>query len=119
MAAKVPAHPILPSDWNDVLSRVQQTLEKAEAEAVARARALESPAPPTAADPNHEPPWRARLTEVRDRLEGLPTYAARAPQDAAEADAELQACEETIGSWLKASKTARRRLAEWVDRAVR
>jgi hypothetical protein len=118
MSRQSTSHPILPPDWNDVLARVQQALEKAEADAVKRAQALESPDRFLGAETDEETPWQQHLPELHARLEGIPTYAARAPRTINEVDEALQACEESFRAWLKSSKAARRKLAEWVDRAV-
>jgi hypothetical protein len=106
-------HPVLPADWTDVLGRVQQTLEQARAEAEARAEAL---AAPPAAD--GEPPWRRGLGQARQGVDGLAACADRAARDVAEVDAVLAAGEDALRQWLAASEAARRKLAEWVGRAI-
>jgi len=107
------SRPILPADWTEVLGRVQQALEQANAAAAKRVEALDAGAatPP-------EPFWRHGLEQARARLDTLSTYADRASHAVAEADVALGAGEDTLRGWLEANEAARRRLAEWVGRAV-
>jgi hypothetical protein len=105
---------VLPADWTEVLGRVQQALEQAQASAAQRAEAL-APSPP-AADP--ELSWQRGLEQVRERLEGLSLYAERASRNIAAADAVLADGEEGLRRWLSASEAVRRTLAEWVGRAI-
>ena len=105
--------PVLPDDWVAVLGRVQETLQQAEAAAAAREQALAADDPPAG-----EAPWRHGLDALRQRVDGLDRHADRAAQGVAEVDAVLTQGEEAVRTWLKASEAGRRKLADWVGRAV-
>jgi len=109
---------VLPADWAEVLGRVQQTLEEADAAATRRVENLESPAVTANSATAREPAWRYGLEQARHRLDLLATYADRAGHAVAEADVALGTGEDSLRGWLSASEAARRRLAEWVGRAV-
>jgi len=112
------SRPILPADWTEVLERVQQALEQADAAAAKRAEALANVAAVAESGAPQEPPWRPGLEHMRQRLDTLSTYADRAVRAVAEADVALGAGEDSLRGWLQASEAARRKLAEWVGRAV-
>jgi len=92
---------------------VQQALEQADAAAAKRAESLE----PVAA-PSPKPLWQPALDQARERLDAMSTYAERAARMVSEADVALSAGEDSLRGWLEANEAARRRLAEWVGRAV-
>src|SRR5437870_4149741 len=113
MSAPPSPKPVLPADWAAVLARVQEALQQAEAAAAAREQALTAEGPPAG-----EPPWRHGLDALRQRVDGLDRHADRAAQAVVEVDAVLTQGEETVRTWLKASEAGRRKLADWVGRAV-
>jgi hypothetical protein len=112
------SRPVLPADWLEVLGRVQQTLEQAETAAAQRAAALETPSATVEPDTDSAPGWRRGLSEACTRVDGLGVCANQAAQAVAEVDAALGMGEESLRHWLTANEAARRRLAEWVGRAV-
>jgi hypothetical protein len=106
--------PILPADWTEVLERVQQTLEEADAAATRRAEALNVN---TESSGSLCPRLAGELDQMRERLDKLSSYVDRATGTVSDADVALGAGEEALRTWLQASETGRRRLADWVGRA--
>ncbi len=115
MRRKPAARPILPPDWTEVLGRVQQTLQEADAAAAQRVAALEPATPggelaprPIAGLPD--------LNQARGQFDQLASYLDRATRIVSDADMALAAGEDALQSWLQASQAARRKLADWVGR---
>jgi hypothetical protein len=101
----IPSSPLLPLAWADVLDKVAQTLQHAEAEAVRSEQALE--VPPEPARDGH-----ANLDRLDERMRGLQERLALAERIAAEADALLQKSQEAFARWLTQAEAVRRRLAD-------
>ena len=108
------SRPILPADWTEVLERVQQTLEEADAAAAKRAEGLNGNIDPSGGLPSR---LASDLEQMRERLDKLSSYLDRATGTVSDADVALGAGEEALRTWLQASEASRRRLAEWVGRA--
>ena len=102
-----PRKSALPADWSDVLDNIERTLAQTLAEATDRERALHfgasfpDPAAPTA-------PVQQGLDE---RLRGFAARLQQAEQEALALDADLQAAQEQIESWLRAAEGFRQKLA--------
>jgi hypothetical protein len=101
--------------WSEVLVRVQAAVERAVAEATARARRLdaagESPVPPATGS-------QQAMQQAVQRCQALGARADGAAARVAEVDAALAEAEEALRQWLRATEAAREKLAAWVGRAV-
>jgi hypothetical protein len=111
------SRPILPTDWTEVLARVQQTLQEADAAAAKRVEALETDPDSGRLRSRLASESAPRLEQMRERVDNLASYIDRAARAVSDADVGLAAGEDSLRSWLQASEAARRKLADWVGRA--
>jgi hypothetical protein len=101
-----------PPKWAEMLADVEQALTAAVEAADRRTQALDAaPVQPAAVD------LSAGLARFGERLRGLTECVARAEQSVTRADGELAAGEEALRAWFQQAEAARRKLADWVDRA--
>jgi hypothetical protein len=117
MSRSSTSRPVLPADWLEVLGKVQQTLEEADAVAAKREEIVKAGLDTSVGlRPRFASAIIPLLQQVRERLDGLGSYTDRAARAVSDADVALGAGEEALRTWLQASEAGRRKLAEWVGR---
>jgi hypothetical protein len=97
-------------DWAEVLEQIRAALEATLAVTQTRERQTPSELP--------EPRTPAALAEAEARIGRLRQIAEEARRQQIEQAAALAEGEERLRCWLDDALAARRRLAEWADRAV-
>jgi hypothetical protein len=106
--------PTLPPEWGAMLDAVQARLDQALAAADARAAALPDASSGLAGDERAQ-----ELAEFSERLHGMAQRLEHAGAVVDAADAALRDGEELLRGHLGAAESLRRRLDEWVGRAIR
>jgi hypothetical protein len=109
MDEAVVAASALPQAWPAVLAEVENAVREAEAAAADREKALDGePAPGPDAGLTA---WDACRQRLQDCLDGLETCAARAAENASEAEAAIAAVEQEAERWQAAFRALGQRLA--------
>jgi hypothetical protein len=108
----------LPPSWPDALARVQEAIRQASEMATEREKAFAvlPQADPAAA---RQAKWQQCLARLHHRFAALEACAARASQNAEQANAALDAAEEAFRQWLAESQKVTQKLAEWGTKGVR
>ena len=97
----MPAPPVLPPSWRQVLEKIEQSL----AEAVRRVAEREQALPPAPADVSgRDAACQKALARLDDRLAALDDCAGRAGRAAAAADAALANGAAGLERWLQAAR---------------
>jgi hypothetical protein len=104
--------PVIQTTWTTILDNVEQALTQTLTEVAERERQLEPPLSPAASAEDLERGWRQRLEQCDLRLRDLEACVLEARRNAAEADAALQASEETLQAWLTTATATRQKLAD-------
>jgi hypothetical protein len=100
-----------PANWPAIIARVEKWL----AEAIDVSQQRESALASIAAE---NPPRLIGTNALTERTAALASCPARATEKFGQLDADLKMSEESLRRWLASAETTRRKLAEWVGRAV-
>jgi hypothetical protein len=109
----MPAPPVLPPSWMQVLEKIEESL----AETVQRAAERE-PSPPPDDPAGRDAAWQSALLRLDDRLAALQDCAERAGRAAAAADAALADGADGLDRWLGAARVVWRKVADQAGGAV-
>lgn len=110
------SEPVLPAEWEEVLTKIEQALSEAEAATAERERELGEEASLLGDDTGSEAVWQQRLAHWDALVEGLQAFARESEQKVVETSAALRDGEEALRGWLKTAETTRRKLADWEDK---
>jgi hypothetical protein len=112
MKAVSSSPPALPEAWAQVLDNVEQTLRRTEAAAAEQEQAIGSFSPSADADKEQ---WQESLQKLQQQMQAWPLVLQQAEQEAAEADAVLNAALEGFQQWLSEAEAQERRLAKQAE----
>ena len=110
-----PAQPPLPAAWTRVLDEVDETLRRTGEAAAQRERAIGND---SGSEAERRARWQQTLQQLHERLQGWPAALTQAENEAAEADAVLNAGEEALRRWLRDAEALQQRLAKWGEHQV-
>jgi hypothetical protein len=111
----MPAPPVLPPSWLQVLEKIEESLAGTLARTAEREQAL-APAPADVA--GRDAAWQKALARLDDRLAALDDCAGRAARAAAAADAALADGADGLDRWLRAAQAAAGKVADGAGGAV-